>query len=556
MKAYGADKDFNSGLESMAQAVQDDSLTKAHGQMSGMKKARKEGLINEDGSLSDPGKEAFALQSNEAISALVGKGNIGKNIDKALDAIYKQAYEQAYTDTNDVIASQEAAEERIKPFLKDGKVNYRGDGSLNTDNALEGLDFWNKNAELKAGSFSGSNSIVLGGGATFSGSLGQDGEVHGNISGGLSSKTNNSISNDSSKSKKTGEYLETGIEMQVAEEIAKGILNGRYGKGNYSQETLKNTQESIKNNTDLANHLRSKGIDLLTASGAEVTKEALKYFGAGDDSSIGEILTTGMTGAALAGSGYYAYKKMFGGAWNNGRSPSSASPSQNSMPNQANNVNGNINDPAQSQASQNSSHRNPPNKFVSDGRGGVIPNPEYEAHQRNRPILTKISDAVKGGVRSVWNSVKSGRISAVSLASSLALQHTEAGTILDRADTLNYAAIGGTVGSVVPVVGTAIGAGIGGAIGFAKDVYDGDVKAVWNWARGNTPATNENISSKANAYTVQGSVHNVFANNAQESISYNSKEQASYSRDMLDALEASNMNMEQLSDYIVNMNKR
>ena len=63
---------------------------------------------------------------------------------------------------------------------------------------------------------------------------------------------------------------------------------------------------------------------------------------------------------------------------------------------------------------------------------------------------------------------------------------------------MNYASYGATIGSFVPVVGTAVGGFVGGAVGFAKDVYDvydGDVKAAWNWATGNKPATSSNIAS-------------------------------------------------------------
>lgn len=195
MKAYGADKDFDEGLESMAQAVQDDSMTKAYGQMKGMEKARKEGLINPDGSLSDSGEMAFALQSTDAIGALVGKGNIGDNIDKAMEHIYNEAFEQGKSLFNENIdKAKEHAESRIAPFMSDGKVNYNEDGKVNTDNALKGIDFWNKNAELKAGSFSGSNSIMLGGGAMFSGGLGQNGEVTGELSSGFRSKMDNTTS--------------------------------------------------------------------------------------------------------------------------------------------------------------------------------------------------------------------------------------------------------------------------------------------------------------------------------------------------------------------------
>ncbi|HJE03153.1 MAG TPA: hypothetical protein K8U92_04670, partial [Aliarcobacter thereius] len=214
MKAYGGDKDFNEGLEAMAQAVQDDSLIKAHGQMSGMNKARSSEFIDDTGNLTPAGEKAFALQAEEGISALGGKRNIGEKTQELLETFFegalasakanlKKAEGESDKDYNARIVSR--AEETIKPFLSDGKVNYNEDGSVNTSNALQGNDFWNKNAELKSGSFSGSNSIVLGGGSTFSGSFGQGGEVSGTLSSGFN--TNHDISNNGKK----GTYLNAGV---------------------------------------------------------------------------------------------------------------------------------------------------------------------------------------------------------------------------------------------------------------------------------------------------------------------------------------------------------
>ncbi|MEN5386524.1 hypothetical protein ABE179_01140 [Aliarcobacter skirrowii] len=249
MKAYGND------VDKMAQAIEDDSLIKAHGQMSGMNKARKEGLIKEDGSLDDSGKEAFALQSNEAISALVGKENIGKNVDKAMEKIYTKAFIEGMAYFNNIDKAKEYAESRIAPFMNDGKVNYNSDGSVNTDNALTGIDFWNKNAELKAGSFSGSNSIMLGGGAMFSGGLGQNGEVTGSLSSGFSSKWDNSTNGiDGYKITQN-----VGNPTTAAGQFAKELLE----KGLKPKEAL--IAASVRGKEELSKYLQEQGIEEGTA---------------------------------------------------------------------------------------------------------------------------------------------------------------------------------------------------------------------------------------------------------------------------------------------------
>ncbi len=190
---------------------------------------------------------------------------------------------------------------------------------------------------------------------------------------------------------------------------------------------------------------------------------------------------------------------MFGNPKDKGKEDALFKDSSNkvhtTMPNETNNVNSNISNTAQQQTSHNSSHNSPPSKNISDGFGGMKPNPEYENYRNNRPIISKISDFVKEGGRNLWNTVKDGKFSLPSLATSMALSNTQAGSILDRADTVTYASYGATIGSFVPVVGTAVGGFVGGAVGFAKDVYDGDVKAAWNWATGNKPATSSNIAS-------------------------------------------------------------
>ncbi|RXJ94681.1 hypothetical protein CRU94_07900 [Arcobacter sp. AHV-9/2010] len=565
MKAYGND------VDKMAQAIEDDSLTKAHGQMSGMNKARKEGLINEDGSLSDTGKEAFALQSNEAISALVGKENIGKNIDKAMEDIYNQAFTEGMAKYNNIDKAKEHAESRIAPFMKDDKVNYNSDGSVNTDNALTGIDFWNKNAELKAGSFSGSNSIMLGGGSIFSGGLGQDGEVTGTVNRGLASKTDNSAKVDSSSSKKTGEYLETGSDMKAAKVVAEMLLNKEKGEGNWTEEDLIKKQESIKNNADLSNYLRSKGIDLGVATTAELTKYMANFFGIGNDDSINEAITTGLVGAGLGITGYAGIKKLVG----NSKDKALFKDSFNKVDATMQNPKSNPNNAAQHQASQNSSHNSPPNKFIPDGFGRMKPNPEYELYQKSAEKSNKMAKYGTGSLVGMgmyaydsWAQGKSVGEVFSDMKNVLSNKYNEYGNAYDVGTSLfvgddaqrkinatsnPFKAVGYTV---MGMANTAVDGAYAISAVAANTINglsgNGDFKQNYQ----NSMQNQTYNSGLFNAVYGSNINSNVFANNAQQTISYNTGEQTAYLRDVLSGQEENQEKMDRFVEHLNNTTKR
>jgi len=150
------------------------------------------GILNQDGSVSATGREALAIKPGEDANAMKGKVNIGKNTQEILDNARSKIYnaEKKLGKSDD--EANAIADEAVKPFLdKDG-------------HALKGQDFWNKQAELKSGVFSGSNSMLLGGGKMFSGALGPDGSVTGKISSGVAFSKDDSVKQNDSTVKTTG----------------------------------------------------------------------------------------------------------------------------------------------------------------------------------------------------------------------------------------------------------------------------------------------------------------------------------------------------------------
>lgn len=559
MKAYEGDKDFDKGLEAMAQAVQDDSLTKAYGQMSGMKKARKDGLIKEDGSLNDSGKEAFALQSNEAISALVGKGNIGKNIGDALSEIFKQEFEAAIKTGKSKQEASEIAAKTVAPFIN-GEVQTNGDGSLNTNNALTGLDFWNKNAELKAGSFSGSNSIMLGGGSIFSGGLGQDGEVTGTVNRGLASKTDNSIKNDSSVK------ISEGTEYTSAQKWANVERGLRAANGDWDNLSSEEQQKQIKAvlaKIDASKDAREGFLDKMIVAISEVTG----------------LSPEEVSAAALAVGGYAFANQITGGGVNKGiktgwdktkagvndlsdrfgftsSSDNINNPTNSTPDNSTNKQNPNQDSSVKNHSSDSSSHKNPPNKFIPDSFGRMIPNPDYELYQKNAEKSKKMAKYGTGSLVGMgmyafdsWAQGKSAGEVFSDMKNVLSNKYNEYGNVYDVGTSLF---VGDDAQRKINATSNPFKA-VGYAVtGMANTAVDGAyaisavaANSINGFTNDGSFKQNYQLSSLNQTYSsglfnaVYGSNtnSNVFANNSQQTISYNTGEQTEYLRDVLSGQE-------------------
>jgi hypothetical protein len=137
-------------------------------------------IIDSNGNITSLGINAMAIPHIEKANAMIGKKKVG---DTAED-IVKNAREQAFKEgmikfNNNKNLANEYADGVVAPYYENGDVK--------SGNILTGNEFWAKQSELKAGVFSGSNTMAFGNAHTFAGVLSQDGQLAGKISGGLSS---------------------------------------------------------------------------------------------------------------------------------------------------------------------------------------------------------------------------------------------------------------------------------------------------------------------------------------------------------------------------------
>jgi len=134
------------------------------------------------------------------------------------------------------------------------------------------------------------------------------------------------------------------------------------------------------------------------------------------------------------------------------------------------------------------------------------PNANHKVN--NRSILSKMGENVKGGLKPT---AAGAALFAAEMGLEYAAEHTNspalktASNVLNRAETVSWAATGAMLGSFIPGVGTVIGGAIGGVAGFAKDIYDGDVSAAFN-------ALNQNYGPAGGSGQVPGSSGYVNAN--------------------------------------------
>ncbi len=202
---------------------------------------KKANIMHSNGTLTDKGRDGIAIASAEKANSMVGKIEIGNNTEQFLTDVQSQQYEAALKDGKTEDEAKKHASKVVDAFKdKNGK-------------ALTKADFWAKQAELKSGAFVSSNSMVLGGGATFSGSFNPGGGISGTISSGLSSKADTSMSSSWGGVKNydaVGDHFGTeGVEnikdgLAVMTGLATGVAGAKYGKS--ALNGLKNAGHKMK----------------------------------------------------------------------------------------------------------------------------------------------------------------------------------------------------------------------------------------------------------------------------------------------------------------------
>ena len=125
----------------------------------------KDKLTNKDGDLTNLGEKTVTIAAGEAVSAMFEKEKIGKESKEIMGKLYAEAYKSALHKTNN--------KEEATKFANGVVAQYKG---------KTGKAFLNQLTQNRAGSFVGSNSIVLGNGVVFSGAMSAGGQVSGTVS--------------------------------------------------------------------------------------------------------------------------------------------------------------------------------------------------------------------------------------------------------------------------------------------------------------------------------------------------------------------------------------
>ncbi|MBW6487557.1 conjugal transfer protein TraG N-terminal domain-containing protein [Sulfurimonas sp.] len=272
------------GGESGFVALQKASSAMKTGQsMASVNANQSAGFLDSNGNMTSEGEKAFAITPGEQASALKGKRILGEKAEEIVRQAGDKAFSLEMSKSGDSFKANVAANKTMAPFL-DAKGNI-----------LTGQDFWNKQAELKAGSFSASNSMLFGGGHVFSGGLSQDGELSGTLSSGFSGKFDDQIKASTGKKLDAGwkgEHLQEDLKGAAASEAAefamspKEWVKGIAAKGhNKGVEALQAIGFDEKEAEELYNTIASPGVGV---AGAVAIAEATSRI-SGRGSFVGKM---------------------------------------------------------------------------------------------------------------------------------------------------------------------------------------------------------------------------------------------------------------------------
>ena len=286
LKEGGAKDGLKSSADDLSKAA--DKLAQTTGTLAGVKTAsdivdvdaKKDAkILDNEGSFTKDGRSAISIRAGEDANSMMGKVKIGKNTQKIVDSVRAQAYKNAMVKHNNNSEKANAeADATVAPYVgADGK-------------ALTGQEFWNKQAELKAGSFSGSNSMLFGDGKVFSGGLSSDGAVTGTLSSGLSGKhdettnhsqgykvTTNSYEPESVKAREALDYMEHATNPIKA---AQKLIANAGDEGAELNQFLQDNGYDTGLTNDQASNYTAIGAEVVgTALGATIVNQAPKMIG-------------------------------------------------------------------------------------------------------------------------------------------------------------------------------------------------------------------------------------------------------------------------------------
>ncbi len=258
MKAYGGD------VDKMAETVMADSLIKANQQLENIKQATKQGLLDNAGNLEDLGKTAYAIPIAENVAKVATKAKVLSNEQTRNDLIsqLEEGITMNLTGSQREGESAEGHQLRLETNRNKAKEAVAATG---LSDAKNGEDVASAIAAMGAMNYASANTLNIAGA---------------NVNLGIDAGGNVRVASmDSSYSQKWGESIDTGSNGKVVREMATFAANRIYGEGNYSKDQLNGLMGEIANNSQLANELRTKGLDYVAGGGSSIFNEWLKSKG-------------------------------------------------------------------------------------------------------------------------------------------------------------------------------------------------------------------------------------------------------------------------------------
>jgi hypothetical protein len=273
-----ANIDQAGGSKSFIERAKTQSTIKSENDNLDIKSMTDAGIINNKGNITDIGSAAMEIPHIEKANAMIGKAKVGERAEDIVSNARSQAFTEGMIkfNNNEKLANK-YADDVVAPYFENGDVS--------NGKVLSGNDFWKKQAELKAGVFSGSNTMAFGNAHTFSGVLSQDGQLAGNLSGGLSSTFNKSAgytegininTNLGNAQTVGGQKAREATEHMFSLQKLAGMLVGKTfdESSTMLQENFNMSKENADNTTTAA---LMGGAALTVAGATELSQRAINY---------------------------------------------------------------------------------------------------------------------------------------------------------------------------------------------------------------------------------------------------------------------------------------
>jgi hypothetical protein len=369
-------------------------VNKTLGRLKGKKEAlevaadKVAGILDSNGNITAKGDKALAIEPGMQASALIGKEKLGENTANIIKQWHDQVYKQAKNDGKSEAEANALAEKAVAP--------YKG---------KSGQAFWDELASKKAGSFTSSNSVVLGDGIGFSGYVGGNGEVSGKVSMGLSSSDDSSTSTNTSSTYKSGKHITTGGEVNAAIIAYKAAHHGKAPTTGQLINFVKDSQlaEAAKNHIfgDLAAVIADK-----SGMSPHHVEEALFGSGAalgahGLNSILGKPVNKVWRGLKR---GFDKTSEKLTDSFVFGDRPSNPTNNPgNSTTDTGNNNSTNQNDNTSKNPREHSDSFKSDNSIISKNGGGSKPTSIVDQH--GNPVSSSMWETVEKDAGSVWSKV-------------------------------------------------------------------------------------------------------------------------------------------------------